>query len=212
MSEPQAGGRPDFAALLDWLEGRLDSETAAAVEQVVYEGDARTQATLAWLERFLAATRPPSVSQVPAIVRQNLRRDFERRHGGLSHDEVTPRQVAATLVFDSRRDLASVGLRGVDGPDDVLHLAWSAPEADLVLDVRRLGASRVRLDGQVLVAADDPATVFEASATGDGFVERTVDGDELGRFSLASVPDQARELRVTNGELVITADLDLRQV
>ena len=217
MSEPPAGPPPGFAVLLDWLEGRLDSAEATAVEEAVAAGDARSRATVAWLERFLAATRAPSapevpeVPEVPQIVRQNLRRAFEDRHGAGPKEQGPPRELTASLIFDSRRDLALVGMRGEGGLDDVFHLAWTTPEADLVLDVRRLGTSRARLDGQVLLAGEDTATVFEASARGAGFTERTVDGDELGRFSLASVPDHARELRVTNGELAITADLDIRE-
>ncbi len=212
MSEPPVGPPPDFAVLLDWLEGRLDSAEATAVEEAVAAGDARSRATVAWLERFLAATRAPSAPEVPQIVRQNLRRAFKDRHHAGPKEQGPPRELTASLIFDSRRDLALVGMRGDGGLDDVFHLAWTTPEADLVLDVRRLGTSRVRLDGQVLLAGEDTATVFEASARGDGFAERTVDGDELGRFSLASVPDHASELRVTNGELVVTADLDIREV
>ena len=213
MSGPPAEPPPDFGALLDWLEGRLDSTTAATVAAAVTDGDARTRATVAWLERFLAATRAPSVPEVPEVpseVRRNLRRAFEDRHGARPSQQMSARQRAATLIFDSRRDLAPVGMRGDGRLDDVFHLAWTTPEADLVLDVRLLGVSRVRLDGQVLIAAADTATLFAACVRGAGFLERTVECDELGRFSLASVPDDVSELRVTKGELAIIADLDLR--
>ena len=38
----------------------------------------------------------------------------------------------------------------------------------------------------------------------------TVDGDELGRFTLSPVPRTADRLQAGNGELVLVADLDLR--
>lgn len=113
------------------------------------------------------------------------------------------------MLFDSRLDLVPVPVRGSGDGRGIVHLAYTTDQADVVLDVRRLGGRRVRLDGQVLTG-NGQEPIFEAVAvTPDGPV-RTVDGDELGRFCLPSVPDDATELRVTNGRLVVVAALSLR--
>ena len=69
-------------------------------------------------------------------------------------------------------------------------------------------AQAMGADNDPKAAREDP--VFEAVAVGPQGVTRTVDGDELGRFCLPVVPEDATELRVTNGDLTIVAALDLR--
>lgn len=55
------------------------------------------------------------------------------------------------MLVDSRQDLALVDLRTADTAD-IAHLAFTSGPADVVLDVRRLGPGRVRIEGQVLPA------------------------------------------------------------
>ncbi len=210
---PSPGDRgPSLRQLIDWLDGRLTAEGAAMVQRQVDDADVRTLALVDWLRGFKSLARASSVHDVPPIVRQSLTRHFESWSNAHATGASAPADSAARLIFDSRWDLAPAGARG--GPDDreTWHLAYTTEEADLVLDLRRLRDHRVRIDGQVLLAADvDEGPVFEAAAMAEGVHARTVDGDELGRFSLASVPDRATHLRLTNGNLVITASVDLSE-
>ena len=112
------------------------------------------------------------------------------------------------LLFDSRRDVVMSSVRAADLDDEVIHLAYTTDVADLVIDARRSGG-RLRLEGQVLLAAPDRAPIFEAVISGPDFSARTIDGDGLGRFSLSDVPKVARHLWVSNGEIAIVAELDL---
>lgn len=202
-------GRLDFATLLDWLEGRLDDDNAASVTARVAAGDERTSRIVGWLRGFLDTARMLPLHEPPPIVRQSLRQHFarwKRVQGELGHQ---PREVPVPLLFDSRQDLAPAGVRaGADG-SDVIHLAYSGDEGDVLLDVYDLGGGQARIDGQVLPADPQGAPVFEARISGAGFEVRTRDGDELGRFSLSGVPLAHGLLTASNGLLTFVADIDL---
>lgn len=211
----QDPGRPDLRTILDWLEGRMDPNRASQVAGQVARADERTQATVEWLRGFLMTARALPLHEPPPIVRQNLRQHFARWSRAQAELGQKPRVIWARLLFDSRQDLALAGVRAGAGSGEAAHLAYAADEGDLLLDVYQAGAGRVRLDGQVLLAEPrDPqgtadAPVFEASVSGAGFMIRTTDGDELGRFSLTGVPEAACQLRASNGLVAFVADVDL---
>jgi hypothetical protein len=200
---------PDFGTLLDWLEGRLDPATAEQVAARVAEADERTRCTVDWLRGFLVTARVLPLHEPPPIVRQSLRQHFARWSRARAELDQRPREVHVQLLFDSRQDLAPAGVRAGAGDDDAVHLVYTAEEGDLLVDVYRIGAGSVRLDGQVLLARPQGAPVFEASVVGARFTVRTTDGDELGRFSLRDVPETDCRLRASNGLITIVADLDL---
>ena len=206
MTTPSA---PSFATLLDWLEGRLDAAEASKVSAKVADGDRRTRAAVHWLQGFLATARAFPAPEPPPIIRQNLRQHFVRWRRAQVALRAQPDVVDAGLLFDSRQDLVQAGVRGGAETDDAYHLAFSTDVADLVIDVRRITAGRVRLDGQVLPGDPAAAPVFTAEVTGPGFHLRTVDGDELGRFTLPEVPVGRCRLQVGNGETILRAELDL---
>jgi hypothetical protein len=198
-----------FATLLDWLEGRLDPAEASQVSAQVAEADGRTRAAVVWLQSFLATTRAFPAPEPPPIVRQNLRQHFVRWSKAQAALRARPEPVAASLLFDSRQDLALAGFRSGDEADEAYHLAFTTDVADLVIDVRRIADGQVRLDGQVLPGNPAAAPVFAAEAVGQGFRVRTVDGDELGRFTLPEVPAGPCRLEVSNGETILRAEVDL---
>jgi len=202
---------PDLVTLCDWLTGQLDAETAAGVAAAVESGDARVQARVSWLRSFLDVAQTLPLHQPPPIVRQRLHQYFLRWSVARAALDREPVLVQASLLFDSRQDLAVAGVRGADHEGDDVHLAFVADAADVVLDVRRLPDGRVRLDGQVLAIGPDAAPVFEVTARGEGFEVRAIDGDDLGRFSLADVPDTVAELDLFNGDLRIVAALSLHE-
>jgi hypothetical protein len=202
--------RPDFGTLLDWLEGRLDPQTAEQIAAQVAEGDERTRRTVEWLRGFLATAQAMPLHEPPPIVRQNLNQYFARWSRAQAELGQQPRVVHARLLFDSRQDLALAGVRAGPGEDDdTFHLAYTAAEGDMLVDVYRLGAGLVRLEGQVMLAQPDEAPIFEASVAGPGFTVRTRDGDELGRFFLRDVPARRCQLEATNGLVTVVAALDL---
>jgi len=210
MTGPGANDRPSFATLADWLEGRLDAEAADRVATAVEGGDPALRASVDWLRGFMRCAEALPLRTPPPLVRQQLRQHFGRWSKAKAILEQPVVRLRAVLMFDSRMDRPLAAVRGV-ADAEVIHLAYRSDLADLVLDVHPLPDGRVRLDGQVLPVEESVAPVFEATATGPGIEVRTIDGDELGRFSLSPVPVEAAELQVGNGELVLLAPLDLRR-
>ena len=199
---------PDFATLVDWVEGRLDAAAAARVAAEVAAAGERTRRTADWLHGFLATARTMPLHEPPPIIRQSLSQHFARWRRAQAELEVRPREVPLLLLFDSRQDLAPAGVRTGAGDGDAIHLAYSADDGDLLLDVYDLGNGQVRIDGQALPADPAGAPVFQARLAGPGFEVRTTDGDELGRFSLPAVPAARCRLTAGNGVLTFVAEVD----
>lgn len=200
----------EFPLIVDWVEGRLDPTTAVGVSEAVTAGDHQTVAAVEWLREFHQLARAMPLHQPPPIIRQNLSRYFARWSKARATLDQPRLELNASLLFDSRLDLAPVGVRGPADSDECVHLAYTTDRADLVLDVSRVGGGDVRLDGQVLLTDRAQAPIFEAVVTSPSGTKRTVDGDALGQFCLVGVPEDATQLRVTNGDLAITVALDLR--
>lgn len=203
-----AADRPDFAALADWLDGRLDVAAADRVAAAVQRGDPGLLAAVDWLRGFQRGAEALPMYTPPPLVRQQLRQHFDRWSKAKAILEQPAVRLRAVVMFDSRMDRPLTAVRG-RADTDVVHLGYRSDLADLVVDVHPLPDGRVRLEGQVLPIEDGVAPVFEARVTGPGIEVRTVDGDELGRFALGPVPVEADELQVGNGELILLAPLDL---
>jgi hypothetical protein len=201
--------RPDFQELVDWIDGRVDDPAAARIAAWVESGDPHTCRMVDWLCGFMATARALPLHAPPPLVRQNLNQYFKHWSRGRAAGPRPTRLFEARLLFDSRRDVALAGARAATDSTASVHMAFSTDVADLVLDAHPLGAGHIRLDGQVLPFEPLTAPVFDIEVEGEGFSARTVDGDELGRFSLADVPSGVRRLRAGNGEITIVADFDL---
>jgi hypothetical protein len=205
VSEPEPP--PDFATVLDWIEGRLDAATAARVADAAVH-DRRIREIVAWLRGFHeAAAAIPLVE--PPIVGQRLRQYFtrwSRARAELARGQV---EIVTPMLFDSRQDVALVDLRSADDGDEVTHLAFTSEPADVVLDVRRLGPGRVRIEGQVL-PADGVGRAFAVEATGPRMTAvHSISGDSHGRFRLSELPDRVSKLRLDSGELVVVVQFDV---
>lgn len=201
--------RPSFAMVLDWIDGRLDPITARAVESAVHTGGVDTQETVRWLRRFREVAEQFPLEDPPPIVAQRLQQYFEHRRPGAGRQPISPVELRAELVFDSRANRSLAGVRGAQAADDLVHVAYQTPRADLVVDISRLSPQLFRLDGQLLPIDPAGASVVEVVARVAGTKVRSVDGDALGRFTLPAVPGGPIELRASNGEYVVIAQLEL---
>ena len=205
MTEPEP--TPDVAMVLDWVEGRLDPAAAARVAEAAVH-DPRVREIVVWLRGFHRAAAAIPLVDPPPIVGQRVRQYFRR--WARARDELArgPVEVVARILFDSRQDVALVDLRG-DADADVSHLAFTSDPADVVLDVRRLGPGRVRIEGQVL-PADGVERAYAVEATGPRMTPvHSVGGDRHGRFQLPELPDRVDRLRLDSGELVLLVQFDV---
>jgi hypothetical protein len=206
VSEPESP--PDFATVLDWVEGRLDAGTAARVADAAVH-DPRVREIVAWLRGFHQAAAAIPLVDSPPIVGQRLRQYFARWSRARAELARGPDEIVARMLFDSRQDVALVDLRSADGRDEVTHLAFTSEPADVVLDVSRLGPGRVRIEGQVL-PVDGVGRTFAVEATGPRMTAvHSVSGDSHGRFRLSELPDRVSRLRLDSGELVVVVQFDV---
>ena len=201
MNGPEAA--PDFATVIDWVEGRLEPAAAARVADAAVR-DPRVREIVGWLRGFHAAA-----AALPLVDPQAQRRpSFE------PGDREEPVEVVARILFDSRQDLAVADLRAEPRRrrhcrPDIAHLAFTSDPADVLLDVRRLGPGRVRIEGRVL-AADDVGRAYAVEATGPRMTAvRSAGGDQDGRFRLAELPDRVERLRLDGGGLVLVLQFDV---
>ncbi len=200
--------RPRFTEVVDWVEGRLDPADADRVQCAIDSGDERTIATARWVRTFVATAAATPLHEPPPIVRQNLRRGFDAWREAQEILEQSPQRAIATLVFDSRQDLALAGVRSGAEDDEIVHLAFTCEAADVVLDLTPIGDCRMRLEGQVLLAAPDLPSAFEARVVVGTGSQRSVNGDELGRFVFDSVPADTSELVAENADLRVHLSWD----
>ena len=201
---------PDFAMVLDWVEGRLDPATAARVADAAVH-DPRVREIVAWLRRFHGAAAALPLGDPPPVVGQRLRQYFRRWARAREEPGREPVELVARMLFDSRQDLPLDDRRAADpGTDaDIAHLAFTGDPADVVLDVRRLGPGRVRIEGQVL-PTDGVDRVYAVEATGPRMTAvHSVGGDRHGHFVQPELPDRVDRLRLDGGELVLVVQFDV---
>ena len=210
MTESES--EPDFAMVLDWVEGRLDPATAARVADAAVH-DPRVREIVAWLRRFHGVAAALPLGEPPPVVGQRLRQYFRRWSRAREEPGREPVKLVARMLFDSRQDLSLDELRAAErdsDPDaDIAHLAFTCDPADVVLDVHRLGPGRVRIEGQVL-PTDGVDRVYAVEATGPRMTAvHSVGGDRHGHFVLPELPDRVDRLRLDGGELVLVVQFDV---
>jgi hypothetical protein len=212
MSDPSM--RLDYAALADWIEGRLDPEDAAAVAAAV-SSDETLQRTAGWLREFIGTAQAVPMLAPPPIVHQRLMQHFDRwsaeRADALADSvgSLDTLDLEAELLFDSRADLATTGLRNTAASDGVVHLVYSCDAADIAVDIVPEQNGQVRLSGQILSDGPGAGGPFAVRTTGPGEQRIALDGDELGRFSVGMVPATTNGLVLRNGHVTIRLSLDL---
>ena len=193
--------------IMDWVAGRADPD----VEREVIEASRRDSDMVNdvnWATKLhRSATELPLIDP-PPLLRQRLRQQFSRWVNAQDLPEPSVLGLSLTLVFDSRRDRLAVGMRGAGSDGGTLHLVWRTEIAELVMQARRQDSGLVQLHGQVLLAHSTSSPVFEATVYGPGTTVRATDGDIQGRFHTL-VPDTVERLVVTNGELAMSASIDL---
>ncbi len=201
---------PRLTRLVDLIEARLSPQEVVLVEQQLAAGGVRADHALRWTKQFLAVASAVPLYDAPEEVRERLRLSFAASRLASAALEETSVEVTLALLFDSSRDLELAGTRSGDQDDDVVHLAYSSEEADLVLDISGTAAGTLRIEGQVLPVTSQSAGEFQSQLSFDGLEPRAAACDSHGRFSFEGVVPGQQRLRAGNGNLVLVADLNLR--
>ncbi len=192
----------NFERLVNWLDGRLSEEEAAAVEKQVATADETARANIAWLRAFAKASDATTLASPPPEVRAELVRRFEahvreRRQPGFFQ------RLIASLTLDSGSQLVTAGLRSVDAQPSQRQLVYSTDIADVALNVQaRLYDKHLDIIGQVFPSGE-AATIALASRRNRAFsVQLLRDAaefgltttDELGEFAFEAIPPGVYEI------------------
>ncbi|GHJ60295.1 hypothetical protein NOK12_28130 [Nocardioides sp. OK12] len=206
-SEP----RPPRSLAADWVEGRLSAQDAEHAARLA-GSDADFRAEADFVREVLAAGQVMPLVEPPPVLRQRLRQSFQQWHRAPSSRVSQLLEVVASLVFDSHRHQLGLATRGAAAtmPGPARHLVYRCELADLMVEARvDEDADQVDLRGQVLLSHDTGSPIFTAEVLCPDRATLSVDADAVGRFSVLA-PRGATELRVSNGEMTIIAELDLQ--
>jgi hypothetical protein len=196
--------------LLDWLEGKLPEDEAAAISAAV-QADDSYQATLIWLQTFLNFSRstvliePPAESLQEAMFHFRAFAQGKRPAGWLQ-------KLVATLTSDSWQRPSLAGVRRTGLAVAPRQLVYQAEAADLVLNIRA-GSDEAVFDlaGQVFPKDEaDPAS-FTVQ-----LLRREVEAgltytDDVGKFTFTNLAAGTYTIIVRGDQVEITiADVELR--
>jgi hypothetical protein len=195
-------GDPQFAKLLDWVEGRLSEEEARAVERLVALGDSATREEVAWLRAFARISEDTVIASPPPQVRQTLTDRFEayaqsKREPGLL------KRLVATLTFDSGMQPA-LGLRTAGTPELQRKCTYSTDAADITISVRlRPHDGLVDIQGRIFPVNSTSPGAFGLQLLDGPSEVATTDANDLGRFTFEAVPPGAYEVLASSERVEI---------
>jgi hypothetical protein len=134
--------------LLDWLEGRLPEDEAAAISAAV-QADDSYQATLTWLQSFLNFSRSTVMIEPPPDLLQEATSRFRAFAQGKRPAQWLQRLVA-TLASDSWQRPSLVGVRRTGLNVMPRQLVYQTNTADIALNIQaRTDKNVFDLFGQV---------------------------------------------------------------
>ncbi|MBA3311294.1 MAG: hypothetical protein H0U28_14790 [Nocardioidaceae bacterium] len=206
----------DFGTIVDWLECRLDADTAADVERIVLAREPDVLATVAWWRRFHAVASLPN-EPVPEGLAHRLRAmgpaapEVEGATGPSWLDHLLG-VVRATVSFDSLRTPGLAMARSAI--DETRQLVASGPGLDVAVDVSEPHGGELTAAAQLLPVDEhaDPADVLVQAWARTGLVGEQR-SDSLGRVELGALPADVVVLEVegTSTWPPVHVELDLRQ-
>jgi len=200
---PDPRKRIAFSQLVDWVEGRLPEKEAQAVEEQVEVADSATLADVAWLRKFVSATKDSVLESPPPEVRSTLIARF-RAHAG---DRRTPgllKRVVATLTFDGGLRPA-VGARAAGMQGTRRQLVYSADDLDVALNfLPRARDKDFDLEGQVLPRDDVDLGSFSVQLLQSEAELGITATDDLGAFAFESIPSGVYEIILSTDRVEVS--------
>lgn len=142
---------PEFAQLVDWIDGRLPEAEASRLSQLIERADDRTRATVAWLRAFRGARRFAPLATPSASARAGALRAFAERASANAAPDLLRRIIATLAPTPKFAAVRSAGARA-----DQQRLTFNADGFDVVVEVQaRREDGLFDINGQVFVPEDN---------------------------------------------------------
>lgn len=198
---------PEFAQLMDWLEGRLPPDEAQVVAAQVAAADAEVQADVAWLRAFYRARQRVVVQEPPTAVTDQLEQRFIAF--ARSRRPSRWRSLIAALTFDSRTQ-AAVGVRTAVTPTVQRQLIYTAEAATIVCTLQQRQDKQFDLLGQFLPTDASDVDLVQVQLFQDNAEFDHTLTDDLGEFTLTALPIGLYDMLLRSDQWEITiSPLDL---
>jgi len=195
----------NFERLLDWVEGRLPAQEAAAIAQQLVTNPA-AQCVVEWLQAFQRVSHPLVLNAPPPSVHQEFVQQFaeyaeRKRQPGLL------RRLLASRQFDSSAQPVLAGARTGSGntSQDILY---ASEDADIVLNSQRQPTGQhVQLFGQLLPNHDDLLPNDFCAQLLQNNQEIAITAlDDFGQFSFAGLVVGEYQLILSSASVEIELD------
>lgn len=195
--------KPTFADLVDWAEGRLPDDEAQVVADYLEASDQATKDDVAWIRRFLAASKSITLDRPPARVREVLRRRFESRAESRQPPGLFQR-IRAMLSFDSGTQPAVAGIRSAASEGMQRQLIFTTDIVEIALNLQpRTDDKRIDIVGQVFASDQVALEELSVQLLRNGTEIGLTGADELGEFMFEAVPADEYDLIVTADQFEI---------
>lgn len=193
-----------FTVLLDWVEGRLDADTAADVTRSV-QLDPRAQETVRWIREFLDLAGDERLSEPPEDLKASLRSLFGSVHG------TSAPTAEGSLALDTR-GARVLGMRGPDATAEAVdHLVLVAEGLRVTLTLLPGRDDSVDVRGVVETEDGDPVTApAEVVLATTGRAPRVARTTTDGSFALSAVAHDVDALWYLGEERRFRCALSLR--
>jgi hypothetical protein len=201
---------PDFARLLDWIENRLPTDQAAALEAWATETDQAGQAQIVWLRAFVRQSAKAFVTSVEpsSTARKNVLQSFEQ----FAHERRRPnlvQRLVATLLPSNNSRPALAGARGAGSTSQDQQLVYTTELADVLLNVySRPRDQQLDVRGQVLPTSDAMDLTLTVQMLREEAEFGITTTNALGEFTFDAVAPGSYSIVVSNS----THELDIRPV
>jgi hypothetical protein len=202
MPAPKRG--IDFSRLVDWMEGRLSAAEARDVEEQLAVADDATLADVAWLNKFVGATKCTVLEPPPPGVRSTLIARFEAYAEGRGRTPGLLKRMFARLTFDSNLRPA-VGVRAAGMQGARRQLIYAAEGLDVALNFwPRNRDKTLELAGQVFPHDDMDLGPFSVQLLQDESDIAITVTDDLGGFAFESVLPEVYTIILSTDQIEVS--------
>jgi hypothetical protein len=189
--------KPEFAELVDWIEGRLAPHLAEKVGALV-AADAGLQETADWIRSFFQTRTETIWAAPPAETRDNLRRRFAA-HTAENRPRGLLKRLTAALTFDSQTQFAAGGTRSAADMTE-RQVVYSTSYIDVALTLQSPPRSDTfKMFGQILPTSTEAGSDHSVQLFQIGVERAFMVAAEVGEFVF-------EEILVGEYELVVSSD------